>query len=55
MNADRNQRGNDMKMNLKVRKIRMKMFTTSPFKISECKGREDMQRQHLKQEQLRIF
>lgn len=55
MNADRKKRSNNMKMNLGVRKIRMKMFNTYPFKIPECEDRENMQRQHLKQEQLRIF
>lgn len=55
MNADRKQRGNDTKINLGVRKIRMKVFNTYPIKILECEEREKMQRQDLKKEQLRIF
>lgn len=44
-----------MKMNLRVRKIRMKMFNTYPFKIPECEDRENTWRQRFKKEQLRIF
>ena len=48
MSADRKQRSNSKKMNLRVRKITMKMLNTYPSKISECEDRENMQRQHFK-------